>query len=234
MGFQLTHNDRNKLQGVHDDLVRVVMRAAMISPIPFQVTEGLRTIQRQKELKRKGMSKTLNSRHLTGHAVDIVPIVDLNGDGKVAGDEMWHHSQLVKLSPYIKQAFKIEGVAYEWGGDWKGGWDKPHWQLPWAKYPIRTASVDSDMELMECLLDDPMETPTVTPNGSRLVGASSGALGGVGVLGQITSDLQQADSHLSAGNVFGILIGVAILAGSAIAAWTWWDEAGRPLPWKRS
>ena len=35
------------------------------------ITEGLRTWQRQEALLREGKSKTMRSRHLTGHAVQI-------------------------------------------------------------------------------------------------------------------------------------------------------------------
>ena len=42
----------------------------------FAVTEGLRTLERQKDLKARGLSQTLKSRHLTGHAVDVWPYQD--------------------------------------------------------------------------------------------------------------------------------------------------------------
>ena len=62
-----------KLVGVHADLVRVVKRAATLSD--FIVTEGLRTVKRQSELVAAGASRTMNSRHLTGHAVDLAPMI---------------------------------------------------------------------------------------------------------------------------------------------------------------
>ena len=65
-----------KLQGVHPDLVRVIRRAAASSKVPFAVIEGLRTLERQKQLKAAGATNILNSRHITGHAVDLVPLID--------------------------------------------------------------------------------------------------------------------------------------------------------------
>ncbi|MBL9047836.1 MAG: M15 family metallopeptidase, partial [Tabrizicola sp.] len=72
-----------RLKGVNPDLVRGMTRALQEAPFPFRVIDGLRTVARQKELVRIGASKTMRSRHLTGHAVDIVPLVDLDRDGKL-------------------------------------------------------------------------------------------------------------------------------------------------------
>ncbi|MGL5735297.1 MAG: M15 family metallopeptidase, partial [Beijerinckiaceae bacterium] len=63
----------DNLAGIHPDLRRVMDRALHESPIDFTVIEGLRTVERQKELVAKGASKTMNSRHITGHAVDLMP-----------------------------------------------------------------------------------------------------------------------------------------------------------------
>lgn len=126
-GFALTARDLTRLQGVHPDLVRVVKRAAAMSPSPFTVLEGMRTLARQTELVAKGASKTMNSRHLTGHAVDIAPLLG----GKVAWDWPLYH----KLAPIVKAAAAAEGVKIEWGGDWRTFKDGPHWQLPFSGYP---------------------------------------------------------------------------------------------------
>lgn len=234
MPFELSANDRKLLAGVHPDLARVVERAASISPMRFRVTEGIRTLARQRQLKAQGLSKTLNSRHLTGHAVDIVPAVDLNGDGKISGDEMWHHSQLLKLAPFIKQAFREEGVPYDWGGDWRNAWDKPHWQLPWSRYPIQTASLFSDPELesawLEVQEDGRMETPMVKPETARLTTELTGASLGAGVLYDAAAKINEAQGQLSAGSTIGAIAGVVILLGVALALYDRWDTAGRPIP----
>ena len=117
----------SKLQGIHPDLRRVMDRALQEAAIDFRVLEGLRTLARQKQLVASGASQTLRSRHLTGHAVDIAPLVG----GKVSWDWPLYH----RLAPAVKLAAQAEGVDIEWGGDWRSFPDGPHWQLSWAAYP---------------------------------------------------------------------------------------------------
>lgn len=115
------------LEVVHQDLVLVVHRAAEITDIDFIVTEGLRTLEKQKLLFEKGASKTMKSRHLTGHAIDLAAEID--------GEVRWDFPLYDRLADTMKEAAQIEGVAIEWGGDWLKFKDGPHFQLPWAKYP---------------------------------------------------------------------------------------------------
>ena len=67
----------------------------------------------------------VNSRHITGHAVDLVPLVE----GKARWDWPLYH----RLAPVIRTAARAENVPLEWGGDWKSFPDAPHWQLPRKK-----------------------------------------------------------------------------------------------------
>jgi peptidoglycan LD-endopeptidase CwlK len=115
------------LQGIHPDLRKVMDRALQESPIDFRVIEGLRTLARQKQLVASGASQTYRSRHLTGHAVDIAPLV--------SGTIRWDWPLFHRIAPAVKLAAQKEGVPLEWGGDWKTFKDGPHWQLPWATYP---------------------------------------------------------------------------------------------------
>jgi peptidoglycan LD-endopeptidase CwlK len=127
MMASLTSRDLSRLTGVHPDMVRVIKRAATMSPITFTVLEGLRTLARQKELLAKGATTTMNSRHLTGHAVDIAPMI---------GTEIsWAWPLYYDLAKIIKEAAKLEAVPIEWGGSWLKFRDGPHWQLPWKEYP---------------------------------------------------------------------------------------------------
>ncbi|WP_313495464.1 M15 family metallopeptidase [Pseudoxanthomonas mexicana] len=127
MAFQLDARSLQRLQGVHPDLAKVIHRAAALSPIEFRVIEGLRTEKRQRELVASGASKTMNSRHLTGHAVDLAPYVG----GTIRWDWPLYH----KLAPAVKQAAAEVGVPIEWGGDWRTFKDGPHFQLPFGGYP---------------------------------------------------------------------------------------------------
>ena len=118
-------SERN-LQGVHPDLVRVIRRAhAALAGSPeklgFIVIEGLRTPARQQQLVASGASKTLNSRHLTGHAVDLM--------ATVAGKGRWDWPLYASLSAIVKQAAAAEDVQIVWGGDWPRFRDGPHYEL---------------------------------------------------------------------------------------------------------
>lgn len=108
--FVLGKRSLDNLKNVNDDLVRVVKRAIEITEIDFTVIEGYRTKERQRELVRKGASRTMNSRHLTGHAVDIVPIVD----GKIS----WNFNYYYPLAKAMAQAATELGVTVRWGGAW--------------------------------------------------------------------------------------------------------------------
>lgn len=128
--FVLGRRSRKNLEGVHPDLVRVVERAIQITKQDFTVIEGLRTQERQAQLLRQGATRTMNSRHLTGHAVDIVPWVN--------GTISWDWKFYSEVREAMMQAAGELGVEIEWGGNWERFKDGPHWQLPWAKYPVQT------------------------------------------------------------------------------------------------
>lgn len=123
------------LRGVHPDLVRVVKRALKICPCDFTVIEGRRTLVRQKELLSIGATTTLRSRHLTGHAVDIVPwingTVDWNDYGNFA--IVGHSMRVAAMDLGISM---IWGAGKMYGGAWSNKFnDMPHYQLTWKAYP---------------------------------------------------------------------------------------------------
>lgn len=122
----LSERDIFRLEGVHPDLRRVVVRAAAIGDPVFMVLEGLRSPERQAELKAAGASRTLRSRHLTGHAVDLAVIV--------GHEARWDWPLYDRLAATVKRAANELGVPIEWGGDWTTLKDGPHFQLPRAKY----------------------------------------------------------------------------------------------------
>jgi len=126
-GYTLGEVSNRRLIGVHKDLVAVVRLAITLTAQDFRVIEGARTLERQKYYVAKGASKTLRSRHLTGHAVDLAPIVN----GQVSWD--WKH--FYPIADAMKAAAKQLKIPVEWGGDWAKFKDGPHWQLPWREYP---------------------------------------------------------------------------------------------------
>jgi peptidoglycan L-alanyl-D-glutamate endopeptidase CwlK len=127
MAFKFSQRSLDNMRGVHPDLVIVMKRALSTSPIDFMVIEGRRTLERQKELVASGASRTLYSRHLTGHALDVVPLYN--------GEISWAWPLYFQLAIEIKQAAKDLGVRIEWGGDWVSFKDGPHWQLSRDDYP---------------------------------------------------------------------------------------------------
>lgn len=127
MSYKLGKRSRGRLRGVHPDMVRVVERAIEITEVDFTVLEGLRTEERQRKLVAAGASKTMRSRHLTGHAVDLGAWVD----GKVD----WSWPLYDKIAKAMKQAAKELGVKMTWGGDWRTFKDGPHFELQRKHYP---------------------------------------------------------------------------------------------------
>ena len=125
--YTLGPRSKQRLKGVHPDLVKVVERAIEISTIDFTVLEGLRTPERQKALLEAGASQTLNSRHITGHAVDLGAWVDNQVD--------WSWPLYHKIAAAMKDAAKQEGVSIVWGGDWRTFKDGPHFELTRKVYP---------------------------------------------------------------------------------------------------
>ncbi|CAB4171718.1 D-alanyl-D-alanine carboxypeptidase [uncultured Caudovirales phage] len=127
MTYNLSKKSRDRLAGVHPDLVKVVERAIEITEIDFAVLEGVRSKTRQEQLVKAGASQTMRSRHLTGHAVDL--------GAYVAGSVRWDWPLYHKIAVAAKQAAAELQIPIEWGGDWTTFKDGPHWQLPWKEYP---------------------------------------------------------------------------------------------------
>lgn len=125
--FQLSARSEQRLQGVHPDLVRVVRRALQLSRVDFAVTEGVRTAERQAELVASGASRTMNSRHITGHAVDLAPII--------GGQISWAWPPFYDLAAAMKKAAAELKVPIVWGGDWVTFKDGPHFELDRKAHP---------------------------------------------------------------------------------------------------
>lgn len=127
MMYKFSTRSVKRLKGVHNDLVRVLILALQESTIDFGIAEGKRTLAKQKQYVREGKSQTLNSRHLTGHAVDIYAWAD--------GASSWTKKDLRKVWNAIQAAAKLLGVEVKWGGNWRNFQDAPHFELSRAKYP---------------------------------------------------------------------------------------------------
>ena len=127
MSFRLSQRSRARLSGVHPDLIAVVEEAIRLTEVDFMVTEGLRDPARQAALVRAGASRTLKSRHLTGHAVDVAALVD--------GEVRWDWPLYGRIASAFKAAARNLGAPLIWGGDWTQLRDGPHFELDRRAYP---------------------------------------------------------------------------------------------------
>lgn len=152
--FKLGKGSLKELAGVHPDLVAVVKRAIELTVQDFSVHDGIRTLEEQKKLVAAGASQTLESRHITGHAVDLVPYIN--------GKLRWEMSPLYRIADAVRTAARELGITIRWGGAWDvdftnssdspedlvAGYvarrkerglrafiDGPHFELPKAVYP---------------------------------------------------------------------------------------------------
>ena len=121
MTFKLSQRSLDRMKGVDERLVNVVKRAIELSEIDFVVTEGLRTKERQAELLKAGATRTMNSKHIVGKAVDLAALV--------GGSVRWDWPLYEKLATAMKKAAEITNTPIEWGGDWITFKDGPHFQL---------------------------------------------------------------------------------------------------------
>lgn len=152
--FKLGEKSLKELNGVHADLVAVVKRTIELSVQDFAVHDGIRTLDEQKEMVRKGAAQTLDSRHISGHAVDLVPYIN---------DKLrWEWEPIYKIADAVRIAANELAIPIRWGGVWdisftdtsdspedlvadyvarrkkagkKAFIDGPHFELPKAKYP---------------------------------------------------------------------------------------------------
>jgi peptidoglycan L-alanyl-D-glutamate endopeptidase CwlK len=125
-GFKLGNKSLSNLKGVNDDLVRVVKRAIELTEIDFTVNEGLRTLAKQKEYVKRGVSQTLKSNHLTGNAVDLIPIVN----GKLERED-W--DAYYPLAEAMQKAAEDLNINVRWGGCWSSINNKPGKPKQWVK-----------------------------------------------------------------------------------------------------
>jgi peptidoglycan LD-endopeptidase CwlK len=104
--------------------------------IEILVYETTRTKAQQSKNVLAGKSQTMKSFHIVGQALDFVPVVG-NGSTDWGGYN----------TPSIKKAISYARVlGFEWGGDWKGGWDQPHLQYRYKGYGTdKTLTISSEV-----------------------------------------------------------------------------------------
>jgi len=133
--YKLSQKSLSNLVGVHPLIAFAVTEAIKVTKQDFMVFEGIRTMQKQQEYYDKGTSKTLDSYHLYGLAVDLVAYKK---------GPSWDEVLYPEINRAMKEVItKHNLVGIDNGFDiW--GWDLPHWQLTGmkAEYDIRTIDVE--------------------------------------------------------------------------------------------
>lgn len=125
--MKLNQRSLDNLKKVHKDLIAIITRTAELTSIDFIVIEGIRSAEKQRKLFDSGASMTMNSRHLTGHAVDLACTIE--------GEIRWDWPLYIRLAGTVKKAAAELNIPIEWGGDWRYFKDGPHYQLPKKQYP---------------------------------------------------------------------------------------------------
>lgn len=121
MPHKFSAKSKDKLTTVIPELQAVMRRALELSPIDFGISEGRRSIERQRELYDAGKSKTLKSRHIIGRAVDVYAWVD--------GTVSWNMDHYRVINEAVQKAAKELGASITWGGSWQTFKDGVHFQI---------------------------------------------------------------------------------------------------------
>lgn len=108
-GFRFGKRSLEALRGVHPDLVQLAGAALRLSAVDFTVIEGRRTLERQRELVASGASDTMDSRHLTGHAIDVAAWV---------GTIRWDMNLYYEIAAAFQKASRALSIPVRWGGAW--------------------------------------------------------------------------------------------------------------------
>lgn len=124
--FKFSKRSYERMKDVHPDLVKVAELAIKYSTIDFGISEGLRSLETQKEYVKRGVSKTMNSRHLTGHAIDVYAYI--------GGSARWEWPLYEEINRAFEKAAHELKIDITWGGDWETFRDGPHYQLSWGSY----------------------------------------------------------------------------------------------------
>lgn len=110
MSFRLSQKSIERLTGVNEQLARVVMRAVAITKVDFGVICGMRTEEEQRKLVASGASQTMESKHLTGKAVDLMAYV--------GGRASWELSLYDDVAHAMREAAIEQSIGIRWGAAW--------------------------------------------------------------------------------------------------------------------
>ena len=124
MAFKFGKISLKRLKTTEPFVQEIMHEVLSISPYDFGIPEfgGRRTIQHQEQLVKQGKSKTMNSKHLKGEAIDICRYM--------GGDEYsFEREHILPIAHIVKQVAKNKGYKVKWGGDWLNFVDAPHFEF---------------------------------------------------------------------------------------------------------
>lgn len=124
MGYSWSSRSLKNMKGIHKDLRKVCDLAIQLTPIDFIIVAGRRSLAQQRIYVKTGKSKTMNSRHLYGLAIDFVDV-----------GATYKKERMTQIAMAFKQAARSLNIPINWGGDWKSFKDTPHIELSKSRYP---------------------------------------------------------------------------------------------------
>lgn len=163
----IAFNERSEelLAGVNPMLAQLMRNVEAKMPDAFEISEGIRDRERQAQLVAEGKSQTMNSKHLTGDAVDI----------HVVGPDGQPNWDFEAYRP-IADAAKAEAAAlgipnFVWGGDWRTLKDGVHFQIGGSSGSTPAGAGGQGLSFGEAVGD---AAPLTDPMAQGLLGLYSG------------------------------------------------------------
>ena len=120
---EFNSTSKARLAEISPDLAQLMIAVEAQHPDAFEIGEGMRDVETQRQNVAKGASQTMNSKHLTGNAVDIVMGAD-------SGKPNWNFEDYRPIADTAKATAAAMGIPdFVWGGDWKTLKDGVHFQV---------------------------------------------------------------------------------------------------------
>lgn len=123
--FKWSQRSLTAMEGINPDLRKVCDLALQLTTQDFVITEGKRTVERERQLVAEGKSQTMHSRHIGGFAVDYVDYPGFTYD----------LDKCKLIADAFKKAANQLNIPIVWGGDWQHFQDSDHIELNQEKYP---------------------------------------------------------------------------------------------------
>lgn len=121
--YRFSRRSEIQLRSLDPRLRAVARHALRISRVDFTIISARRTLAEQKQLVAEGKSKTMRSRHLTGQALDFVPLDPTTGKG------VFDRQLAIEVAAAFMDAGNSLKTPVKWGGMWKNFEDIPHIEL---------------------------------------------------------------------------------------------------------